>query len=496
MHIAIAAAMFAVQADTIHLSLNEALVLAQKQNTEFIRQQLSYENAVSRLSSAYGQRYLPAVNLDVTTPAYSSRLRRETAIDDNGQVVTVIGREQRRSLGAELNLSQPLPTGGVLRISGEVGSDKQPLLDPAERYQGATNVGISLQQEFFGVNRTVRDYRLAKEDFARSEAQLLDGERGIARFIMSSYFQLVRARKQAVIDSVTFLRDSLRNANTTAGGATVSEVDSLKFELEAARSAFNRTRSAQNLRRARAQLNEALALPSGTVVIPDSALRVERVVADVDTGLQYARGNRYDLRLAQLSVANRADGLRDARRTSPVRVILDGRLGFDGSGTAGAMQRALDDAFGTQGNSKYVELRVSIPLLDRRSEQNNVQRAINDLRIAESRLADEMRSLENEVRLAAQRVENAATQLTLAERQVEITRRTLALQLVRYESAQISSLEFLIDQGNTRSAELSLIDAQVEMLEAAEEWRRAIGARSQISSGIEPRSRFNERDNR
>jgi outer membrane protein TolC len=224
-------------------------------------------------------------------------------------------------------------------------------------------------------------------------------------------------------------------------------------------------------------------------------LRVERITANVETGLQYARRNRYDLLLAQLSVENRAAALRDAHRTSPVRVILDGRLGFDGSGTSAEAQRALDDALGTQSNSKYVELRVSVPLLDRRSERNNVERSVNDLRAAESRLADEVRSLENEVRLAAQRVDNAATQLTLAERQVEITRRTLALQLVRYEAAAISSLEFLIDQGNPRSAELSLIDAQVEMLEAAEEWRRAIGERSLISSGrtLSSESRDNNR---
>jgi outer membrane protein TolC len=261
----------------------------------------------------------------------------------------------------------------------------------------------------------------------------------------------------------------------------VSEVDSLKLELEAARSAFNRTRSSQNLRRARAQLNESLALPTGTVVVPDTAIQVEPIDANVDAGLAFARVNRSDLRLAQLSVANRTAGLRDARRTSPIRVTLDGRLGFDGSGRSEEARDALDDALGTQSNSKYVELRVSIPLLDRRSERNSIARATNDLRIADLRLADEMRSLENEVRLASQRVNNAVTQLTLAERQVDITRRTLELQLVRFENREISSLEFLIDQGNTRSAELSLIDAQVEMLEAAEEWRRAIGERSLIA---------------
>jgi outer membrane protein TolC len=483
MHIVLLAAFFAVQSDTVKLSLSDALLLARKQNSEFLRQKLSYENASSRMSSAYGQRYLPALSLDFTAPAYSSRLSRYTSVDDDGQVVQLIGREQRRSVGAELQLNQPLPTGGVLRITGEIGSDKQPLLDPEDRYSSATNVGIALQQEFFGVNRSIRDYRLAKEDFARSEAQLRDAERGIARSVLSAYFNLIRARKQASIDSVTYLRDSIRNVSTSqqGGGQTVSEVDSLKFELEAARSAFNRTRSSQNLRRARAQLNESLALPTGTVVVPDTAIQVEPIDANVDAGLAFARVNRSDLRLAQLSVANRTAGLRDARRTSPIRVTLDGRLGFDGSGRSEEARDALDDALGTQSNSKYVELRVSIPLLDRRSERNSIARATNDLRIADLRLADEMRSLENEVRLASQRVNNAVTQLTLAERQVDITRRTLELQLVRFENREISSLEFLIDQGNTRSAELSLIDAQVEMLEAAEEWRRAIGERSLIA---------------
>jgi outer membrane protein TolC len=485
MHIILAAALLAVQSDTINLTLADAIQLARRQNTELLRQQLFFDNATLRMSSAYAQRYLPGLSLDLTAPAYSSRLSRQTTVDGQGQVVEQIGREQRRSVGAEFQLSQPLPTGGVLRVSGEIGSDKQPLLDPLDRYNGATTFGISLQQEFFGVNRSIRDYRVAKEEFARSEAELIDGERGIARYVLSTYFNLVKARKQAVIDSVTFLRDSVRNAATRSrpAGQAISEVDSLKFELEEARSAFNRTRSMQNLRRLRAQLNEVLALPVGTYVVPDTVIRVERVVADVDAGLKSAYANRPDLRLAQMSVDNRAAGLRDAHRTSPVRVMLDGRLGYDGSGVAGEAQRALEDALRRQSSSKYVEVRVSIPLLDRRSERNNVARATNDLHVADFRLADEKRSLENEVRLAAQRVDNAGTQLNLAERQVEITRRTLQLQLVRYESGAIASLEFLIDQSNTRSAEIALIDAQVEMLEAGEEWRRAIGERSLIAAG-------------
>ena len=83
-------------------------------------------------------------------------------------------------------------------------------------------------------------------------------ERNLARNVMEAYYGLVQALKQAEIDSVLFVRDSLRNAAAGSGGAErISEVDSLKFELEAARSAFNRTRSFQSLSRARSRLTTA-----------------------------------------------------------------------------------------------------------------------------------------------------------------------------------------------------------------------------------------------
>jgi outer membrane protein len=484
----LAAALLVVQTDTIRLTLTDAFALARDQNTDFERQRLTFDNAKIRMSGAHAQRYFPSVSLDLTSPSYTSRLSRHTSIDDNGDVIEQIGHEQRRSFGASLNVNQPLPTGGTLRISGDVGSDKQPLLDPTERFSSSTSLGISLEQEFFGVNRSIRDYRVAKEDFARSEAEFISGERGIARSVLNSYFALVKARKQSVIDSVTFLRDSLRSASNGDQGSNggVSEVDSLKFELETAKSKYNRTRSRQQLRQARADLNEVLALPSGTVVIPDSAISVEPFDPDVEAGLESAYANRYDLLLSQMSVDNREAGLRDARRTSPIRLSLDSRVGFDGRGLSDEAMQSLQDALGRQSNSRYVELGVSIPLFDRFNERNAVARAENDLRTAELRLADQQRSIENEVRLAAQRVENAQAQLSLAEQQVEITRRTLELQLERFDDGSISSLEFLIDQANSREAEISLLDAQVEMLQAAEEWRRAIGARSLIAAGAPP----------
>ena len=473
------AALAIIQQDTIRISFPEAVDHARRTNPSFTRERLQFDNSVISLSSAKANRYYPRLSLDFTTPEYVSAVRRY--IDGDGKDAFTF--TERRTLESELELFQPLPTGGSLRVTGTVTGINQPRADPLERFAGRTFLGFQIQQQVFGINQSIRSYRLARESYARAEAEFANEQRNLARSVMDAYYGLVQARKQAQIDSVLSVRDSVRNAERAVRPAQqgTSVVDSLKFELEAARSAFNRTRSAQNLLRARSRLNEVLAFPAGTVIVPDTAIRVERFVPDVEAGLAAAYANRQDLRLAQLGVENRKAGLRDANRTSPITLFVNTTVGFDGSAEADNADGALREALGRQNRSKTVNLGVDIPLFDRFEERNAIARATNDLASAEISLADQRRRLEGEVRNAAQRVNNASTQLDLAERQVSLTVRTLAIQTRRFTDGEINSAEFLIDQASAREAEIGLIAAQVEMLTAIEEWKRAIGERSGLT---------------
>jgi outer membrane protein TolC len=479
MHLLAAVALLAQ--DTIPLSFPAALEQARRTNPNFVREQLQYDNSVISIDQAKANRYFPRLSMSFTTPEYVSAIRRY--VDDEGRDAFTFA--ESRMLESELELFQPLPTGGTLRVTGTITGINRPKEEEAlERYVGRSFLGFQLQQQVFGINQSIRSYRLARESFARAEAEFANEERNLARNVMDAYYGLVQAKKQAIIDSVIFVRDSMRNSPTADRPAQepMSEVDSLKFELEAARSAFNRTRSAQSLLRARSRLNEVLALPANAVVIPDSAIRVQRFVPDVDAGLAAAYTNRQDLRLAQLAVENRTAGLRDAHRTSPITLFVNTRVGFDGSATAADADAALRTALGKQSRSKTVNLGVEIPLFDRFEERHAIGRATNDLESAEISLEDQRRRLENEVRNAAQRVNNASTGLDLAERQYAITVRTLEIQTRRFGAGEINSVEFLIDQASARQAEIGLLSAQVEMLTATEEWKRAIGERSGLTS--------------
>jgi outer membrane protein TolC len=478
MIILLAASLLAVQPDTIRMSFPDAMEQARKSNPRFVRQELSAQNSVISMSNARANRYYPRVNLDFTTPEYVSALRRVVG-SDGGEIFVPT---ERRTVASNLVLDQPLPTGGSVRITGTVTALQQPLAAENQRFTGATFLGIRLTQSMFGINYSIRNYRLARESFARSQAEFADQERDLSRNVLSAYYGLVQARKQAEIDSVVFMRDSVRNVASpiAAGVSAVSEIDSLKFELEAARSAFNRTRSVQSLRRAQATFNEIMALPFDAVVIPDTAITVERFKPDIEEGIRLANQNRHDLRLARMAVDNRRAQLSDAHKTSPIQLSLQSTMGFDGSARAVDPRTAITTAIDAQNRSRTVDLGVSIPLFDRFEERNAVARATNDLRSSENNLADQTRQLESEVRLAAQRVTNASAQLDLAERQSQITTRALEIQTGRYERGEITIVEFLIDQTSSRQAEIGLLQARVELLTANEEWRRAIGQQSRL----------------
>ena len=484
----LAAVLALAHQDTVQLSFPQAIDHARTTNPSFMRERLQFENSEVALNGSWADRYLPEISLEFMAPEYVAAVG-AAGFDEQGRQLFTF--TERQTVSTSLQLSQPLITGGTLRITGNLDASKYPTADRDERYSSQSFLGFELSQQVFGINNSIRQWRLAQESFARAEAEFANEERNLARNVMEAYYGLVQALKQAEIDSVLFVRDSLRNAAAGSGGAErISEVDSLKFELEAARSAFNRTRSFQSLARARSRLNEVLALPPNTIVVPDSAIRVQRMVPDIAAGLAAARLKRQDLRLAQLAVENRRAGLRDAHRTSPVTLFIRSRIGFDGNSDDfpdnSRPRIALENALATQLRSNRISMGIDIPLFDRFDERNAVARSSNDLRSAEISLADQLRRLENEVRNAAQRVQNATTGLELAERQFSITRRTLEIQTPRFNRGEITSVEFLIDQASARQAEIGLLSAQVELLTAIEEWRRATGEKSGLTSGVPP----------
>jgi outer membrane protein TolC len=185
--------------------------------------------------------------------------------------------------------------------------------------------------------------------------------------------------------------------------------------------------------------------------------------------------NRLDLKLSQLSVENRRASLRDAHKTSPITVDLDGTVGFDGSAETSSLRPSLSDALRSQDRSTSIQLSVSIPLFDRFEERYAKAEAANELRMAEISLEEQLREIENEVHLAAEEVADALARLDLAQTRFTITRQTLEIQTERFARSEISLTEFLIDQTEAREAEVDLLEAQVEVLQANEEWKRAIG---------------------
>src|SRR5687768_1182117 len=99
--------------DTVRLSFPQALDRARQNNPDFVNERLDFENAIIELASEKAQRYYPELSLAFIAPEYVSRIDR---IETSSGLA--LRRTERRTMETELELEQPLPTGGVFRLTG------------------------------------------------------------------------------------------------------------------------------------------------------------------------------------------------------------------------------------------------------------------------------------------------------------------------------------------------------------------------------------------
>src|SRR5688572_604457 len=186
--------------DTVRLTFPQALERARRNNPDFVTERLDYDNAIIDLASSKAERYYPEIALSFVVPEYLSEVE---AVRTPGGIT--FERTELRTLETEVEIQQPLPTGGTFRLTGTLTGIGEPSEENLNRrYSAASSFGFELEQQIFGINQSVRRYRLAREEFARNSAQFADEERNLAQEVMEAYYNLVEALKQSQIDSVLF----------------------------------------------------------------------------------------------------------------------------------------------------------------------------------------------------------------------------------------------------------------------------------------------------
>lgn len=331
--------------------------------------------------------------------------------------------------------------------------------------------GLTARQTLFDANllarlRVARDNASAAGLDARSAAELGGAMAGLAYLRVVGAEETVRARVQDSTVAASLLQQARRLVDAGVSAAidgTRSEVNfgAVRTQLELARNAVGR---------ARLDLAAALDLPSGTPIELDDSLATPALPfpESVDTAVAYAWAHRTELAAEHV----RTDAQR--RTLGAIR-----KENLPSVGLAAAYQqsgRETDNLAGTYS----LQLGVSVPILDgfKRQTRASEQQALLDVQRTHEHQVE--RQIETEVRQSMLDLASARDLLRIAADRVRLADTELTQAQQRFESGVAGSVETTQSQGATIQAHDAFIQARLSLAIARLSAYRALGVLDQL----------------
>lgn len=372
---------------------------------------------------------------------------------------------------AGLRVSQILPTGGVVTLSGDaaaadVGPDgayrwdadaavdfTQPLLKDA----GYETSHEALTQAERNVVYAIRDFELYREDFTIG--------------VTSEFYSLVRQQREITnaerdLAAREFLMKQSR-AKFEVGLAT--EVDKLRAEREYLRAQNDLLQQKEAWALSLDRFKIRLGLPTSfPLTIRSEEPRYSKVEISLSAAVEAALHNRLDLLTAR-------DRVEDSERN--VRIQVNQFLpALDLTGTYGrsAADAGSPSDLDFDASAWTIGLSLTLPL-ERTSERNAIRAAMIDLDRTKRSLTLSEDNVILEVRNSLRRLRRAETTLEIREREIEAARKEAEAAQIRFEAGEMDNRNVTDAQNAVLRAENAYIGDLVEYEVARIQLMRDVG---------------------
>ena len=419
-------------ADSMKLTLGEAIALAQQQSSDALAARHSLEAAEWSYKN-FRANYLPAVSLS-SSPSLNRQISSITQPDGTNVFV----RQNQLSTDLSLNISQNISlTGGTVFMSNSL----QRLDEFEQRTLGYNSIPVSLgyQQNLFGHNslRWAKRTEPLRHSIARkqyAETMELVASRASTYFFMlaSAQTNLEIARQNyAVSDTL------LRYARRRYDRGSITENEMLQLEVGKLTEETNRLNAEADVEDAMQSLRSYLGIKSQVALVVMTDTLIHDDMVDADEALAKALANNPDPEQLRLNVVESQSALSSAKANRGLKADLYMQFGLSQKGST------LKEAYASPLNQQYVSLSVSLPLLD-------WGRGKGQVRVAKSRLQLTQTQGEQAMQDFCLNVQKMVRQYNLQAYRVKIAYRTRETALRRYEVAR-----WLYVQGRTSLLELN-----------------------------------------
>lgn len=299
------------------------------------------------------------------------------------------------------------------------------------------------------------------------QVRLLSAQRTVANQVTLAI--LAYREYQRLLAQLAISRDALERArrlvtvnDTLIAAGRLAPGDRLEAEAEVANQELVAEEALNQLDAARLSLLSLLALAPATELILTEPLTAAFTGIDLDGALHAATAYSPELRISALTgqVLRLNEATAQNARLWDVALMAGHTTGKADSPSPGSLRM-----MSNRTNDTFVGLQVSIPLGDLSAKQAHA-RARADFRTDQLRHADLAQELERRVRDAVRNVHNGRSQLNIAERAVELSRKKMEFEDEKLKLGRSSNFVVLNFAADLRMAEANRINAMIGYLNA------------------------------
>jgi outer membrane protein len=463
----------------LHLSLEDAIHTAMRQNLGVDIQRFDYEMAGQSLIGSWGI-YDPLASATLTHSSSKASPTTSTATSSSKQTT------------ADFGLSGLLPTGGSYNLSStndrSTSTGGQTLLSPTY----GTGLGFAVRQPLarnFGMDISRRNIYIARNTLGINQELFRGALLDTTNAVEQAYDDLIYSRQYVdVLKEALFLaRDQSRITQIRIDVGASAPLDILQPHVQIATAEQQLIAAVANVRSAEDRLRQLMNLPPADwdrPIVPTDTVAYTPMDIDLNASVARAYTLRPEIKENQLTTATRRVNYLYAR--NQVLPQVDANAGYNLSGAAGrfvqngvlvqdthyvdAVQQVLRHDF----PGWNVGLTVGIPIFNT-TARAEARRAELDLQQSQVLEAQTRQNIEVEVRSTVRAIDTAAKEIVASKTARDAAEKNLDAERKRYENGMATNFEVLQIQQQLSDARASEIQALVGYAKAVAAYHRAVG---------------------
>jgi len=429
--------------DTIRLTLNQVIKLAQEQSPQAVLAKHQFRSNYWMFRT-YKAKYLPALTMNATLPDFNRIFEREYDFN-TGQEYYVEKFRNNATLGLALTQNIGI-TGGTVFVNSNLTRFDELGKDSNTQYI-TTPVSVGLSQPIFNYNPLKWEKKIEPVRYEEAKKKYLDAMEDVNYRAVSLFFNLVLAQMNLEIARVNYHNsDTLyRIAQGRYNIGTIAENDLLQMQLRFLNAGTDLNKAGIDLQIKEYQLRSFLGFNENIkidLIVPNE---IPKITVEVSKALALAQKNNPDILSYQRQLLEARRDVMKAKQQKGINAELFASFGYT--------QRAstFPEAYQNLLNQQRVQVGFSLPILDWGLNKGKYKLAQSNEEVVKTNVRQNQIDFEQEVIL------NVA-QFNLQDDQVAIAAKADTIAHKRY---QVTKQRFLI--GKISVLDLNVADTEKDV---------------------------------